>query len=69
MAREFEGYRETIGRLNEAYPGREVLTAEEIGRFINRSARTVARKFRLVDGGTTKEVVARWLCKTYRPVT
>lgn len=66
MAREYEGYRETIARLNDVYPSREVLTATEIGTFIHKSRSTVYRIFNLVDGCTTKEVVARYLCRTYQ---
>lgn len=41
MAREKPHYRETLDRLNEMFPGKEVLSRKELCAFLGRSPRFV----------------------------
>lgn len=62
MAREYEGYRNIIERM-AGYP--EVLRVPDIMKITGFSRNTISRNVPTVKGKTTKEALARWLCKTY----
>ena len=59
MAREHPDFRETLARLDEAYPGRELLTREEVASFLGVNPRTVKRRYDFPKGRVTKTLVAR----------
>lgn len=46
MSREKQGYRENLARVDEAFPGREMLTATEIARWFGCSPDKVRRDFK-----------------------
>lgn len=45
MPREKEAFRDQLERLTKAFPGKEVLTATEVARFLGRDVRTVREHF------------------------
>lgn len=59
MAREKADYRDLLMRLDEAYPGRELLTREEVAAFLGVNPRTVKRRYDFPAGRVTKTMVAR----------
>lgn len=59
MAREKADYRDLLMRLDEAYPGRELLTREEIAAFLGVNPRTVKRRYDFPAGRVTKTAIAR----------
>ena len=59
MAREHPDFRETLARLDEAFPGRELLTREEVAAFLGVNPRTVKRRYDFPAGRVTKTLVAR----------
>ena len=63
MARELPNFRETLARLDEAYPGRELLKHSEIAAFLGVSARTVRRRYSFPQGRVPKTQVAREVAK------
>ena len=69
MARETEGYRETVARLYELFPGRMALTRQETAQVLGCSARTVQRNTRIPrmkTGRTVRypiDVLARWMTR------
>ncbi len=70
MAREFEGYRETVAMIREIFPGRVALTREEAAKILGCSERTIRRKTEIpcvTMGQTVRYPVdglARWIAKT-----
>lgn len=59
MAREKVDYRDLLMRLDEAFPGRELLTREEIAAFLGVNPRTVKRRYDFPAGRVTKTAIAR----------
>ena len=59
MAREKPEYRETLARLDEAYPGRELLKHSEIAEFLGVTTRTVKNRYGFPQGRVAKTAVAR----------
>lgn len=45
MAREKEGFRETLDRLDERFPGKEVIKRTELAEFLGVSKCTIFRRF------------------------
>ncbi len=45
MAREKEGFRETLERLDAQFPGREVIRRNELAEFLGVSYTTITRKY------------------------
>ncbi len=65
MAREKQCYRDMLEVLNEKFPDRQFLNAQEAADFIGCSRRTVDRKFKdyFISGlGISKVQLARLLC-------
>ncbi len=52
-------YRELLARLDEAYPGRELLKHSEIAEFLGVSTRTVKNRYDFPKGRISKTAVAR----------
>lgn len=46
ISRELKGYRDNLERIDAAFPGREMLTATEIARWLGCSPDKVRRDFR-----------------------
>ena len=46
MAREKDGFRETLDRLDELFPGREVIKRRELAEFLGVSNSTIVRHFK-----------------------
>lgn len=65
MAREKEGFREQLERLDAAFPGREIIRRTELAQFLGISYDTVKRQFKTEYNqrmkGYTKVTVARAL--------
>lgn len=59
MPREKADYRELLMRLDESFPGRELLTREEVATFLGVNPRTVKRRYDFPAGRVTKTAVAR----------
>lgn len=59
MPREKADYRELLMRLDESFPGRELLTREEVATFLGVNPRTVKRRYNFPAGRVTKTLVAR----------
>ena len=70
MAREFEGYRETVAMIREIFPDRIALTRTETAKILGCSERTVQRKTEIpcvAMGQTVRypvDALARWIAKT-----
>lgn len=66
MAREKEGYREQLDRLDAAFPERESLRYKEISALFGYSESTAKRHWKLFYnpkcGGVPKRTIARELC-------
>ena len=45
MAREKDGFRETLDRLDEHFPGKEVIKRTELAEFLGVSKCTIIRRF------------------------
>lgn len=63
MGRELANYRDILERLDEAYPGRELLTREEVAAFLGVNPRTVKRRYDFPAGRVTKTMVARMVAQ------
>ena len=65
MAREKEGFREQLERLDAAFPDREIIRRNELAQFLGISYDTVKRQFKAEYNkrmkGYTKVTVARAL--------
>ena len=46
MAREKDGFRETLDRLDESFPGREIIKRSELAEFLGVSKCTIIRRFK-----------------------
>lgn len=64
MARELIGFRDTLEQLNRTFPGRELLTLQEVQQLTGYKSKTsVMAHFPAVCGGKyNKATVARILC-------
>lgn len=65
MGREKEGYRETLELLEHRYPGRVLLTIEEVMEVTGYTSRTTVRKYLgkfFVNNRISKVHLARYLC-------
>lgn len=63
MAREKEDFRINIEQLNRLYPDREMLTIPEIMGILGyKSANSVRKNIRLVNGKASKATLARYMC-------
>ena len=63
MAREKEDFRINLEQLNRLYPDREMLTIPEImGVLGYKSANSVRKNIRLVNGKASKATLARYMC-------
>lgn len=58
MPRERADYRDLLERLDEAFPGRELLQKQEIAAWLGIDPRTVARRYNFPPGRVTKTQVA-----------
>lgn len=56
-------YEETLARLDEAFPGRSVLSKAEFAQFLGVSTKTVKRKYDLPPGHNSKAQIAKALCR------
>ena len=69
MARETEGYRETMALIREIFPDRVALTRAEAARILGCSERTMQRRTEIpcvAMGQTVRypvDALARWLAK------
>lgn len=59
MPREKPDYRELLARLDDTFPGRELLTREEIAAFLGVNPRTVKRRYDFPAGRVAKTAIAR----------
>lgn len=59
MPREKADFRNILERLDAAYPGRELLTREELAAFLGVNPRTVKRRYDFPAGRVTKTLAAR----------
>lgn len=59
MPREKADYRDLLERLDEAFPGKELLTKQEIAGWMGISPQTVTRRYKWPRGRITKTAVAR----------
>lgn len=64
MAREKEGYRDTIAQLEAAFPEKGMLTKQEVAAFIGVNRHTVTNmiRFNPATGRVTKADLARQIC-------
>lgn len=63
MAREKEDFRINLEQLNRLYPDREMLTIPEIMGILGyKSANSVRKNIRLVNGKASKATLARYMC-------
>ena len=65
MAREHPDYRNIIEQLNTMYPGRELLTIEEVMQITGYTSRTTIKKFYgkgFVNRRISKCALARMMC-------
>ena len=65
MGREKEGYRENLELLEQRYPGRILLTIEEVMEVTGYTSRTTVQKYLgkfFVNGRISKVHLARYLC-------
>ena len=46
MAREKDGFRETLDRLDAAFPGKEIVKRSELATFLGVSKCTIIRRFK-----------------------
>lgn len=64
MAREKEGFRDNLERLDKAFPGKELLKLTELVRYAGVDRRTIQKYLNPVCGTMyAKVAVARWLAK------
>lgn len=62
MPREKEAYRDNLERILAAYPGREVLTLQEVSRYLKKDPRSVKRIFPFKPGlGISVATMARYM--------
>lgn len=66
MAREKEGFREQLDRLDAAFPGREILSYKEISTLFGYAEVTAKRHWKQFYNhrcrGVPKTIIARELC-------
>lgn len=64
MSREKEGYRDTMELLNERYPDKDMLTVNDVARFIGVSRNSVKKKIRFNEATNrvSKCDLARQVC-------
>lgn len=65
MGREKEGYRENLELLEQRYPGRLLLTIEEVMEVTGYTSRTTVQKYLgkfFVNHRISKAILARYLC-------
>ena len=64
MPREKEGFRDNLERLDEAFPGKELLTQREAAAYCGVCRQTIAKYVPAVPGGAkiSKTSLARYLC-------
>lgn len=61
MAREKESYRDTLERLDNQFPNRELLFQKEVAVYLGVDARTVKNRYGIDKKGITKVKLARLL--------
>lgn len=54
MPREKPSFRDTLDRLDAAFPGRELIQKKELAQFLGLDVRTVSRNFREAYNPRTK---------------
>ena len=59
MGREPANYRDILERLDEAYPGKEVLTKTETAAWLGISTKTLKKRYNLPPGFNSKVQVAK----------
>ena len=59
MPRELPNYRDILERLDEAYPGKEVLTKTETAAWLGISTKTLKKRYNLPPGFNSKVQVAK----------
>lgn len=63
MPREKEGYRENVERLNDLFPGREMLTVQDVMQVMGyRSVNTAKKYVPFVNRRVSKVILARLMC-------
>ena len=64
MSREKEGFRDTIAQLNEMFPGKGMLSTNDVAQFMGVNRRTAVKKIRFNEttGLVTKADLARQVC-------
>lgn len=60
---EHENLRLQVARLDEAFPGREMLRICDVARFCGWNVKTVKNHFKFSDGFISKLNLARAMCK------
>ena len=64
MAREKEGFRDNLERLDKAFPGKELLNRKDVAVYTGVSTRTVQKYLTPVCGTMyAKVTIAKWLAK------
>ena len=58
MAREKAAYRDNLERIEEAFPGQEIVTLNQLSQWLHKDPRTVARMFPLKGEGRKK---VKWI--------
>lgn len=56
-------YKDTLAKLDAAFPGKEVLSKAEIASFLGISPKTLRKKYELPPGMNSKAQVAKALCR------
>lgn len=59
MPKEKADYRDLLERLDQAFPGRELISKHEVAAWLGVSLRTVNRRYSMPGSLVTKTMVAR----------
>ncbi len=62
MAKEKPEYRDNFAALIEAFPGRMLLTATDVGKYCGIDRRTAAKIYGIAKEGITIPTLARRMC-------
>lgn len=63
MAREPEGYRLLLERLNEFFPDKNILTKSDVRRYTGLDRSTIAKRYAIGKNGIEKTQLALRMCK------
>ena len=62
MGRERKNYRDNLESILAFTEGRHLLSARDVGKYLGRNERTVAKNYNIPKSGITAETLARALC-------